>query len=133
MTSDRQKPSFTAGRDQNVAYAETGPATQYIHTSNTGADARTIIDALRAINDVLAQAAPVEEPITGPIIDAAIKEASAPAPDKRKISGYLETALKLATTTNSLTEQAEKLLPHLQHLADWLGGGLEAFRPYLGI
>ena len=87
---------------------------------------------LQALLELLGQLGSSVTPSTA-LVEAAEKAADAPEPDRQKVIGYVESAIKLATTANGFAEQADKLIPRLQHIATWAGQTWDVWRPVLGL
>lgn len=129
MSEKRSGPSFNAGRDQHIAYAEQGAASLHTHIANTGGSAEISISAeLKALREILAGLGASTVPV-----DAAENAADAPKPEHQKVISYVENAVKLASTANGFAEQADKLIPRLQHIATWAGQTWDTWRSALGL
>jgi hypothetical protein len=133
LSEKRAGPVFNAERDQHIAYAEQGSATLTANVVNAGGSTDIAICAeLQALRELLAQLGSSVAPSTA-LVEAAEKAADAPEPDHHRVIGYVETAVKLATTANGFAEQADKLIPRLQQIALWAGQTWDSWRPALGL
>jgi len=133
MSDRRAGPVFNAGRDQHIAYSEQGPATLTANVANGGGSDDIAVRAeLRALLELLGQLGSSAAPSTA-LVEAAEKAADAAEPDRQKVIDYVESAVKLAATANGFTEQADKLIPRLQHIATWAGQTWESWRSTLGL
>jgi hypothetical protein len=132
MSENRSGPVFNAGRDQHVAYSEKGPATQTAHVSTVEEPNIAIVAELQELRKLLSQLGATAASSTAQV-EQAEKIANGPHPDKEKVVGYVERAVKLATTVNGFAEQTDKLIPRLHHIATWAGQTWESWRPTLGL
>jgi hypothetical protein len=133
MSEKRAGPVFNAVRDQHIAYAEQGPATLTSNVVNAGESADIAIRAeLQALRELLSQLGSSAAP-SAALVEAAEKATEASEPDHHKVIGYVESAVKLATTANGFAEQADKLIPRLQQIATWAGQTWDSWRPALGL
>jgi hypothetical protein len=133
MSKHRSGPVFNAGRDQNVAYSEKGSATQTTHVSNVEGPADiAVLAELQELRKLLAQLGATTASATAQV-EQAEKAANGPNPDKGKVIGYVERAVKLSATANGFAEQADRLVPRLQHIAAWAGQTWDSWRPALGL
>jgi hypothetical protein len=132
MSGNRGGPSFSAGRDQSIAYAERGDATLDVRVANSGATGDVdIIAELRALREILARLTAPDSP-SAILLETAETEAKAETPRRDKVAGLVESATKLATSVNGFAEQGEKLIPTLQHIGRWAGRAWDAWGPTLG-
>ena len=133
MSEHRSGPVFNAGRDQHIAYSEKGPATQTAHISNVeGHGDIAVLTELQELRKLLAQLGATAASSAAQV-EQAEKDANGPNPDKKKVIGYVEHAVKLATTANGFAEQAAKLIPRLEHIASWAGQTWDSWRLTLGL
>ena len=133
MSENRRGPVFNSGRDQHIAYAEQGDATLNANVLHAGglADAAVLAE-LQAVREVLGRLGAHASSSAAPL-EAAENEAKQAKPDRNKVVGYVETAVKLATGANGFTESVNKLIPRLQQIAHWAGQSWDVWRPTLGL
>jgi hypothetical protein len=133
MSEKRAGPIFNAGRDQHIAYAEQGPATLTSNVVNAEGPADIAVRGeLQALRELLGRLGSAAAPSTA-LMEAAEKATEALEPDRHKVIGYVESAVKLAATANGFAEQSDKLIPRLRHIATWAGQAWDAWRPALGL
>ncbi len=67
------------------------------------------------------------------LVQEAEKAAAAPEPERQKVIGYVESAVKLAATANGFADQTGRLIPRLEHIATWAGQSWDSWRTVLGL
>lgn len=127
MTSadSSQDRSASIGRDAIGSIIQTGDynaASVQLQQVNLPQPESVNIQAeLAALKAVLS---PLETPdrrkIENAIVDAE-EELKKPEPDKDEVGQALERALNYATTANGFAEAIDKLRPHVEKTAGWLG------------
>ncbi len=126
-------PSFSAGRDIKGAFATGDRSTATATISETAApdDGVNIAAALAALRDILATVAGIEtKALTR--IDEAREEAARPVPSREEVKSLVGQAAGYARDAAGFADAAEKLKPHLQHVAAWLGSTGRAGRRHSG-
>jgi hypothetical protein len=127
-------PTFTAGRDNKGAFAtgERATATATI-TETVAPDPNVnIAAALAALRDILASVPGIEtKALTR--LDEARQEAARPAPKREEVKSLVAQAAGYARDATGFAEAAEKLKPHLQQVAAWLGSTWQSWAPALGL
>ena len=131
MGETSRGPVFKAGRDQHIAYSERGKATLNVAVANNGSSADVLAE-LRVLRETLGKLG-VPAASSAVLLDAAEKVVAAPEPDRTEVAGYVQAAVKLAVDVNGFAEQADKLIPRLQHIAAWAGQTWDAWRLTLGL
>jgi hypothetical protein len=133
MGDESRGPKFTAGGNQQIAYAEKGDATFNANVSNTtGAAEVDIIAELRALREIMGRLT-VQPTASVALLDSAEKAAGAAEPRRDEVMSLVEGATKLAVGVNGFAEQADRLIPRLQHVAAWAGRAWDLWGPTLGL
>ena len=131
MPGKAKGPSFSAARDQHVAYAEKGDAT--LHASVTNAadpHSTTVATELAAIRELLGR---LRAPDAVKAVKQAEEEAASAKPDKATILSRLEQGMKIASAMEGFAAQSDKLISPLKEIATWAGHSWENWRPMLGL
>jgi hypothetical protein len=127
-------PTFNAGRDNKGAFA-TGDFARATATlsETTAPDANVNISAaLAALREVLAGVPGIEaKALTR--LDEARDEAAKPKPKRDEVKNLVAQATRYARDAAGFAEASEKLKPHLQQVAAWLGSTWQSWAPALGL
>jgi hypothetical protein len=127
-------PTFTAGRDNKGAFATGNLSTATATISETVAPDTTvdIAAALTALRDILSSVPGIEAKALIHL-DKAQEEATKPAPKREEVKSLVAQATGYARDASGFIEAAEKLTPHLQNVAAWLGSTWQSWAPTLGL
>jgi hypothetical protein len=128
------EPTITAGRDNKGAFAigERATATALITETVTPDPNVNIAGALAALRDILASMPGIEtKALTR--LDEARQEAAKSAPKREEVKSLVSQAAGYARDATGFAEAAEKLKPHLQQVAAWLGSTWQSWAPALGL
>ena len=115
-------PTFTAGRDIKGAFA-TGTNSSAVATmseSVTPAGNVDITAAIAALHDIM-RSLPDLEPRALTRLNEAREEANKPIPKRDEVKSLIAQATMYAREVSGFAEVTEKLKPHLQAIAAWLG------------
>ncbi len=85
---------------------------------------------LRTLQTILAS---LNDPIASGVAQKLEQEAAKPNPDKTVIATTLETGLTYAKTLSSFAETIDKLRPHVEAAASWLGKHGHKLLPLVGL
>jgi len=115
--------AITAGDNNttNVQFQQAAlpPADQV----NIQAELQALVAILKDLND----------PVTTGIAQKLEAEAQKPSPDKSVVATTLETGLSYAKTLQGFAEAMDKLRPHVQNAAGWLGENGPKLLPLVGL
>jgi hypothetical protein len=85
---------------------------------------------LQALRDLLAQ---LDDPIVAGVAQKLEQEAAKPEPDKSIIAKTLETGLTYAKDLADFSDTIDKLRPHVEATASWLGQHGHKLLPLVGL
>ncbi len=85
---------------------------------------------LQALRDLLAQ---LDDPIVAGVAQKLEQEAAKPEPDKNVIAKTLETGLTYAKDLADFSDTIDKLRPHVEATASWLGQHGHKLLPLVGL
>jgi hypothetical protein len=85
---------------------------------------------LQALRDLLAQ---LDDPIVAGVAQKLEQEAAKPEPDKSVIAKTLETGLTYAKDLADFSDTIDKLRPHVEATASWLGQHGHKLLPLVGL
>lgn len=85
---------------------------------------------LAALQAILAE---FNRPVIDVVVGELLEEATKPAPDKSAIATTLETGLTYARNLQGFAEAIDKLRPHVQNAAGWLGEHGTKLLPLVGL
>jgi hypothetical protein len=85
---------------------------------------------LNALAEVLTS---LDDPITTGVALKLEEEAHKPSPDKSLVAKTLETGLNYAQNLQGFAEAIDKLRPHVQNAAGWLGEHGHKLLPLVGL
>jgi hypothetical protein len=85
---------------------------------------------LKALQAILAS---FDDPVAMGVAQKLEAEAQKPEPDKDIVAKTLETGLSYSTTLAGFAEQIDKLRPHVQAAASWLGKHGTKLLPLVGL
>ncbi|WP_225907507.1 hypothetical protein [Leptolyngbya sp. BL0902] len=85
---------------------------------------------LQALRDLLAQ---MDDPIVAGVAQKLEQEAAKPEPDKNVIAKTLETGLTYAKDLADFSDTIDKLRPHVEATASWLGQHGHKLLPLVGL
>ena len=127
-------PTFTAGRDNKGAFATGDRATATATITETVApDPNVDIAAtLATLRDILAAVPGIEKKALTRL-DEARQEATKAEPKREEVKSLVAQAAGYARDTAGFAEAVEKLRPHLQQVAAWVGTTWQSWVPMLGL
>ena len=126
--------TFSAGRDNKGAFATGAGATATATVTETMMpDPNVNITAtLAALRDILASVPGIEtKALTR--LDEARQEATKPEPKREEVKSLVAQAAGYARDTAGFADAVDKLRPHLQQVAAWLGTAWQSWAPMLGL
>jgi hypothetical protein len=125
-------PTFVAGRDNKGAFA-IGNGSVATMTEATAPDPNVnIMAALAALRDIMNNVPGVEKKVLTRL-DEARDEAAKPAPKREEVKSLVAQATNYAREAAGFAEATEKLSPHLQQIAAWVGSTWQSWAPTLGL
>ncbi|MBW4481545.1 MAG: pentapeptide repeat-containing protein [Tildeniella torsiva UHER 1998/13D] len=125
-----QKISFGGDATGNVFQAGQGNTAELQQVTLPPPDRVNIQTELAALQAILAG---LNDPVTTGIAAKLDAEAAKPAPDKSVVATTLETGLTYARNLQGFAEAIDKLRPHVQNTAGWLGEHGTKLLPLVGL
>lgn len=123
MQGNDSSRNITVGGNVTNSALQTGDANtasiQFQQASLPQPESVDIQAELMALKAILAS---LNDPVTSGVADKLAAEAAKANPDKSVISTTLETGLTYAQNLQGFAEAIDKLRPHVQNAAAWLGG-----------
>ena len=132
--SPNQNCSVHIGGDVTGSAVVTGDGNtvslQFQQASLPKPDTVDIHSELKALQDILAS---LNDPIATGVAQKLETEANKPKPDKKVVATTLETGLTYAKNLSSFAEAIDKLRPHIEAAAGWLGKQGYRLLPLVGL
>ena len=125
-------PTFVAGRDNKGAFA-IGTGSVATMTGDTAPDPNVdIMAALIALRDIMKNVPGIESKVLTRL-DEAQDEAAKSAPKREEVRSLVAQATNYARDAAGFAEAAERLIPHLRHIAAWVGSTWQTWAPTIGL